>query len=103
MAGRGVNPGEEGKDRYFAGTELPALLRLFSGLGFTLALGIVGFFLLGLYVDRYLQGLGLATRGIVVVVFLLLGVGLSTYRSYLVIARHLEKYGRKDGGKEGTP
>lgn len=76
----------------FAREELGALLKLFSALGITVALGILGFFLLGLWLDRYLTGLGWHTRNIPKIGCLLLGVALSIYWAYLRIARHLDKY-----------
>ncbi|MCD8351532.1 MAG: AtpZ/AtpI family protein, partial [Planctomycetaceae bacterium] len=59
MAGQERDPEllkkKERANTRFAREELGELLRLFSGLGITVAVGIVGFFLLGLWVDRHLQ------------------------------------------------
>ena len=91
---------KELRNRRFDRGELGALLKLFSSLGITVAFGIVGFFLLGLYVDRRLLEMGWNTRGVPRVVFLLAGLGLSVYWAYLRIAKHLEKY-EKDEDDSG--
>lgn len=89
------NRDKEIRNRRFAREELGDLLRLFSSLGITVAAGIVGFFLLGLWVDRKLAGLGYETYGVPRVVAVLGGVALVVYWAYLRIARHLEKYDPK--------
>lgn len=92
---------KEKRNNRFAREEMGELLRMFSSLGVTVALGIVGSFLLGLWVDRKLAGIGYATYGIPRVLFLLGGVALTVYWAYLRIARHLEKFGEK--GENGSP
>lgn len=89
----------------FAREEMGELLKLFSGLGITVAVGIVGFFLLGLWVDGRLQEWGWQTRGVPRVVSVVAGVGLSIYWAYLRIARHLERFApsRDENNGEDEP
>ncbi len=86
-------------DRFDRG-ELGALLKLFSSLGVTVAVGILGFFLLGLYLERKAGEWGWHTGGAVRIVFLLGGLAMTVYWAYLRIARHLDKYDPKKDGKE---
>ena len=74
------------------GGELGELLKLFTALGFTVAVGIVGFFLLGLWADRKLSGMGWQAHGVPRILITLFGIGLSIYWAYLRIARHLDKF-----------
>ncbi|MDR1519673.1 MAG: AtpZ/AtpI family protein [Planctomycetota bacterium] len=88
---------EAGKERErqnerFAREELGALLRLFASLGLTVALGIIGFFFLGHYLDGKAGALGIETRGAMRLVFLLAGLTLSVHWAYRRIARHMDKY-----------
>ncbi|MCD8141450.1 MAG: AtpZ/AtpI family protein [Planctomycetaceae bacterium] len=94
---------KERANRRFAREEMGELLKLFSGLGVTVAVGIVGFFLLGLWADGRLQEWGWQTRGIPRVVGVVVGVGLSVYWAYLRIARHLERFApeREEVEEEG--
>lgn len=87
---------KERDNQRFERGELGALLKLFSSLGITVAAGIVGFFLLGLYLDRKASAMGYETHGVPKIALLLLGVGLSVYWAYLRIARHLDKYEPKE-------
>lgn len=89
------------KNDNFAREELGALLRLFSALGITVAVGIAGFFFLGVYIDRKLSAMGYATRGLPRIGFLLFGLGMSIYWAYLRIARHLDKYDKGKDGEKG--
>jgi hypothetical protein len=77
----------------FAREELGALLRMFSALGLTVALGVLGSFLLGVWAEKTLIRLDIVSGGWVKVVFMILGLGMSVYWAYLRIARHLDKYG----------
>jgi hypothetical protein len=86
---------KERRNDLFARRELGALLRLFSSLGITVAAGIVGFFFLGVFVERKALELGYRTGGALRIAFLLAGVGLSVYWAYLRIAKHIETF---DGG-----
>lgn len=91
---------KERRNDLFARRELGALLRLFSSLGITVALGIAGFFFLGILADRKALELGYRTGGAARVAFLLAGVALSVYWAYLRIARHLNEYDWKDNDAE---
>lgn len=88
-------------NKRFAREELGDLLRLFSSLGLTVALGILGFFYLGIWTDGKLTALGWQTRNLGRIIGLLLGLGLSLYWAYLRIVAHLRKYDPKktDGDK----
>lgn len=88
-------------DARFGREELGALLRLFSSLGITVAVGILGFFLLGLWLDRKFAAWGWQTYGAPRIVCVLLGVGLAVYWAYLRIARHLDKYEPRRRDEEG--
>ena len=85
----------ERENKRFAREELGELLKLFSSLGITVAAGIVGFFLLGMWVDRKLTEMGWVTRGVPRILLLLFGLALTIYWAYLRIARHLEKFERR--------
>ena len=87
-------------DRPYLGGETGDLLRLFSSLGVTVAAGILGFFLLGLWLDRKLGDMGWRTYGLPRIALLLLGLALTIYWAYMRIARHLDKYEKRDGEKE---
>ena len=89
-------------NKRFAREEMGELLRLFSALGVTVAVGIVGFFWLGLWVDRKVSDLGWRTYGVPRIVAVLFGVGVSVYWAYLRIARHLDKFSPRDGGAEDS-
>ncbi len=114
MAGQERDPEalkkKEQANTRFAREELGELLKLFSGLGVTVAVGIVGFFLLGLWADGRLREWGYQTRGIPRVAGVVVGVGLSLYWAYLRITRHLERFEPRRGeddedgyGKEDKP
>ncbi len=90
----------ERENKRFAREEMGELLRLFSALGVTVAVGIVGFFWLGLWVDRKLSDLGWRTYGVPRLAAVLFGVGVSIYWAYLRIAKHLDKFAPRDGGTE---
>lgn len=79
-------------DKRFNREEMGELLRLFSALGITVALGITGFFLAGLWADRALTAEGWKTYGLGRVGGVVLGLGLSFYWAYLRIVKHLRKY-----------
>lgn len=83
---------KERANRRFEREEMGELLRLFSALGLTVAAGIVGCFLAGLWVDRELVELGWRTRGLPRIAGVLLGLSLSLYWAYLRIVRHLRKF-----------
>ncbi len=83
---------KERRNDLFERRELGALLKLFSSLGVTVAVGIVGFFLLGLYLERKAAEWGWRTGGSIRIAFLLGGLALTVYWAYLRIARHLDKY-----------
>lgn len=89
-----------GDDLPYSGEETGDLLKLFSSLGVTVAAGILGFFLLGLWLDRKLRDMGWHTYGLPRVVLLLLGLALTIYWAYMRIARHLDKYEKRDGEEE---
>ncbi len=76
----------------FGREELGDLLRMFSALGVTVAAGVTGFFLLGLWLEKKAVAWGYEVQGWLRIVFLLLGLGLSVYWAYLRIARHIDKY-----------
>lgn len=80
-------------NKRFAREELGELLRLFSSLGITVAVGILGFFWLGIRIDGKLTELGWQTRNLGRIIGLLLGLCLSLYWAYLRIVKHLQKYG----------
>lgn len=80
-------------NKRFAREELGELLRLFSSLGLTVAVGILGFFWLGIRVDGKLTEIGWNTRNLGRIIGLLLGLCLSLYWAYLRIVKHLGKYG----------
>lgn len=80
------------EDARFEREEMGELLKLFSALGITVAAGIVGFFLLGVWAEKWIGGAGR-------IIGLVLGLGLGVGWGYLRIARHLNKYGRRPGGK----
>ena len=87
-----TNRDNPGRRPPFERGELGALLRLFSSLGITVTAGITGFFLLGLYLDNKLPGMGIETRGLAKIAFVLAGVALSIYWAYLRIVKHLETF-----------
>ncbi len=95
-------------NRRFDREEMGALLRLFSALGVTVAAGIVGFFLIGLWVDGRLREMGWQTRGLPRLAGVLVGVGVTVYWAYLRIAKHLRTFetpADADGGgdrEDGT-
>lgn len=93
---------KERENARFAREELGELLKLFSALGITVALGILGFFLLGLWVDRKLAAMGWHTYGAPRIVFTLLGLCLVIYWAYLRIARHLDKYEKPEDRDDST-
>lgn len=76
--------------------ELGPLLRLFSSLGITLTLGIVGFFLLGRHCNRWLDEAGLKTHGAPGIALTLCGVAVSLYWCSLRIGKHISKYAAED-------
>lgn len=90
-------------NKRFAREEMGELLRLFSALGVTVAVGIVGFFWLGLWVDRKLSDLGWRTYNIPRIAAVLIGVGVSIYWAYLRIARHLDKFAPRDEDSDSSP
>lgn len=69
--------------------ELTALLSLIGKLGFSVAGGIIIFFLLGYYADKHFS-----TGGLTIILGILSGVFLSFYWAYRGITAHLQKYGR---------
>ncbi len=75
--------------------ELGPLLRLFSSLGITMTFGTVGFFLIGLFLDRMLKKYEISTYGIPIIFLTLFGVASSVYWCYLRIIRHLEEFPRE--------
>lgn len=93
---------KELRNKRFAREELGELLKLFSGLGVTVTLGIVGSFLLGLWADRKLAEAGMTTYGLPRIIFLLGGLAMTVYWAYLRIARHLDKFENKTDGKGKT-
>ena len=68
------------------------LLRLVFSLGFTVAAGIVVFFLAGVWVDRRFSPTGLGEGGVFAAIGAFGGVCVSFYWAYLRIARHLNDY-----------
>ena len=90
-AGR-LRRGKELANRRFEREELGALLRLFSALGVTVAVGITACFLLGLWVDGQLRALGWRTYNVPKLGGLALGLGMTMYWAYLGIVRHLRKF-----------
>jgi hypothetical protein len=97
----GKTRGKELANRRFDREEMGALLRLFSALGVTVAVGIVGFFLLGLWVDGQLRDMGWRTYGLPRLGGILAGLGVTVYWAYLRIFKHLQKFETPldDGGK----
>lgn len=94
---------KERQNARFAREELGALLKLFSSLGITVSAGILGFFWLGLHLQRKATEAGWQTYGLVLVGFVLGGVALSVYWAYLRIGRHLDKFdsgAKKDGAAD---
>ncbi len=85
-------------NRRFEREEMGELLRLFSALGVTVAAGIVGCFLLGLWVDGQLRGMGWRTYNVPKLAGVVAGLGVTMYWAYLRIVRHLRKY--EDGNRE---
>lgn len=83
---------KERANRRFDREELGALLRLFSALGVTVAAGIVGFFLMGLWADGQLREMGWRTHGLPRLAGVLLGLGVTVYWAYLRIVRHLRTF-----------
>ncbi|MCC8167560.1 MAG: AtpZ/AtpI family protein [Planctomycetes bacterium] len=71
-----------------------ALLRMFSNLGITVAVGIVAAFLLGIWLDNKLVEMGYVTRGAVRILCTLGGLGLTLYWAYLRIIKHLKTFER---------
>ncbi|MDR1535131.1 MAG: hypothetical protein LBU64_08555 [Planctomycetota bacterium] len=86
------NQEKERRNSRFAQEELGELLRLFTSLGLTVALGITGFFLLGRYLEGRIASLGVPAAGFGKIAGLLLGLFLSLFWSYTRIVRHLDKY-----------
>ena len=91
----------------FVRNELGELLRLFTSLGITVALGITGFFLLGIHLDGRAAAAGIETRGAARILGILVGLFLSVSWAYMRISRHLEKYpprwrdASRSGGEAG--
>jgi hypothetical protein len=85
----------------FEREEMGELLRLFSALGVTVAVGIVACFLLGLWVDGQLRGMGWRTYNVPKLGGVVLGLGMTMYWAYLRIVRHLRKY--ESGGTDNKP
>ena len=83
---------KERRNDLFNREELGALLKLFSSLGITVAVGILVFFLTGLYLERKAGEWGWHAGGTVRIAFLLGGMTATIYWVYLRIARHLDKY-----------
>lgn len=89
----------------FEREELGELLKLFTALGVTVAVGITGFFFLGVRLDAWLAEAGWSAGGPGKICGLLLGLGLSVSWAYMRIARHLRKFERppeEDGDGEHT-
>jgi len=84
-------------NKRFEREEMGELLRLFSALGVTVALGILGFFLAGLWVDRELAEMGWRTRGLPRILGIILGLAFTGYWAYLRIVRHLRKFDPASG------
>lgn len=83
---------KERANRRFDREEMGALLRLFSALGVTVAAGIVGFFLIGLWADGALRERGWETHGIPRLGGILAGLAATMYWAYLRIAKHLRTF-----------
>lgn len=83
-------------NRRFEREEMGELLRLFSSLGITVALGILGFFLAGLWLDRWLAAEGWQTRGLPRIGGIVIGLFFTMYWAYLRIVKHLRKYEQRD-------
>lgn len=94
---------KEAANQRFMREELGALLKLFSSLGITVALGIVGFFLVGLLFDRYLKGRGMSTYGLPLVGCTLFGIALTIYWSYLRINKHLRHFAPREAEEDPIP
>lgn len=94
---------KEEANRRFVREELGPLLKLFSSLGITITLCIVGSFLLGRYVNNILKNTGINTHGAPAVLFVLAGVGLAVLWAYMRIARHLKKFENHESDDEKTP
>ena len=86
-------------DKRFEREEMGELLKLFSALGITVAVGITGFFFAGLRADKWLAEAGWRTYGLGKFAGLFLGLGLTVYWAYLRIAKHLKKYEKPPDGK----
>lgn len=95
-----VKKAKELANKRFAREELGDLLRLFSSLGLTVCLGILGCFLLGIWADGKLNAMGWQTRNLGRIIGLLIGLGMSLYWAYLRIKRHLDKYDPKHDAKK---
>lgn len=87
-------------DQRFEREEMGALLKLFSALGITVAVGITGFFFAGVRVDKWLGEMGWRTYGLGKIGGVFLGLGLTVYWAYLRIASHLKKF-EKPSAREG--
>ncbi len=81
-------------DKRFEREEMGALLRMFSSLGITVAVGIVAAFLFGIWLDDKLVEMGYATRGAVRIICTLGGLGITLYWAYLRITKHLKTFER---------
>lgn len=79
-------------DRRFDHGELGDLLKMFSALGVTVAVGITVFFFIGLRADAWMAEAGWRMYGAGKIAGLLFGLGLTGYWSYLRIIKHLRKY-----------
>jgi carbon starvation protein CstA len=79
-------------DARFEREEMGELLKLFSALGITVSVGIVGAFFAGMRIDAWLAGAGWETYGAGKFIGLFLGLGFSVYWAYLRIAKHLKKF-----------
>ena len=94
---------KEAANQRFMREELGSLLKLFSSLGITIALCIVGSFLLGRYVNTMLENAGVHARGIPAVLIVVAGIALALLWSSMRIARHVQKFSGQDSGNRGTP
>ena len=87
---------KEAANQRFMREELGSLLKLFSSLGITITLCIVGSFLLGRYINSALEKAGVNAYGAPTIILVLAGIALAFMWSSMRIARHLQKFNNTD-------
>lgn len=90
-------------NKRFEREEMGELLRLFSALGITVTIGIVCFFLFGLWAERRLREMGWETHKIPLIAGLVLGLVVNGYWAYMRIVRHLRRFEAPRDEPDETP